>query len=95
MSLIGRRRGSTLILVAFAALILALARPGRAASADPCNPVVSVIACENSKPGTPQSQWDINGAGSSNIQGFATDMSVNVGGTISFKIKTPATVVPT
>ncbi len=92
MSLIGRRRGSTLILAAFAALVLVLvlARPGRAASTDPCNPVVSVIACENSKPGTPQSQWDINGAGSSNIQGFATDMSVNVGGTISFKIKTPA-----
>ena len=92
MSLIGRRRGSTLILAAFAALVLVLvlARPGPAASTDPCNPVVSVIACENSKPGTPQSQWDINGAGSSNIQGFATDMSVNVGGTISFKIKTPA-----
>ena len=54
-----------------------------------------MIACENSKPGTPQSQWDINGAGSSTIQGFATDISVNVGGTISFKIKTPATVVPT
>ena len=73
-----------------AALASALARPGRAAAADPCNPVVSVIACENSKPGTPQSQWDISGAGSSTIQGFATDISVNVGGTISFKIKTPA-----
>jgi hypothetical protein len=51
---------------------------------------VNVVACENSKPGTPQSQWDINGAGSSTIQGFATDISVNAGGTISFKVKTAA-----
>ena len=96
MSLIGRRRGSTLILAAFAALVLVLvlARPGRAASTDPCNPVVSVIACENSKPGTPQSQWDINGAGSSNIQGFATDISVNVGETVALQDQDARPVVP-
>ncbi|HYY78527.1 MAG TPA: DUF4082 domain-containing protein, partial [Actinomycetes bacterium] len=51
---------------------------------------VSPIACENSKPGTPQSTWDISGAGDSTIQGFTTDISVNVGQIVHFKIKTNA-----
>ena len=46
---------------------------------DPCNPVVNPIVCENSKPGTPDTEWDIQGAGDPTIQGFATDISVNVG----------------
>ena len=32
--------------------------------------------------------WDIDGAGSSNIEGFATDISVNHGNRIDFKINT-------
>ncbi|WP_203898140.1 DUF4082 domain-containing protein [Virgisporangium aliadipatigenens] len=51
---------------------------------------MNVIACENSKTGTDPSVWDISGAGDEGIQGFATDMSVNVGGQIRFKIKTTA-----
>ncbi|MGZ6869489.1 MAG: DUF4082 domain-containing protein, partial [Frankiaceae bacterium] len=63
--------------------------PARAAG--PCGPpVVNPVACENSQPGAPASQWDVSGAGSSTIQGFATDISVNVGQTVHFKIKTPA-----
>ncbi len=46
------------------------------------------IVLENQKQGTPQSVWDIDGAGSSNIEGFATDISVNVGNTVDFKINT-------
>jgi len=55
---------------------------------NPCD-----IVCENAKPGSPPSQWDVSGgnAGSSSIQGFATDISVNVGSTISFKVKTSST----
>ncbi|HKV62972.1 MAG TPA: N,N-dimethylformamidase beta subunit family domain-containing protein [Candidatus Acidoferrum sp.] len=41
-------------------------------------------------PGTPASQWYVQGAGSPNIQGFATDISVNVGQTVFFKIATNA-----
>ena len=70
-------------------VVLPVSAPA-ASAADPCSPVVSVIACENSKPGTPQSTWDISGSGDSTIQGFATDISVNVGGTVNFKIKTNA-----
>src|SRR4051812_16351394 len=63
-----------------------------AAVAAPCDtPIVSPVACENTKPGNPESEWGITGAGSGTIQGFATQMSVNVGETEGFKIDTPAT----
>jgi hypothetical protein len=55
-----------------------------AAAATSTNPIV----LENQKPGNPQSEWDIEGAGSSNIEGFATDISVNRGNRIDFKINT-------
>ncbi len=61
-----------------------------ASAADPCGPTGNKIACENSKPGTPKSVWDITGAGDSDIQGFATDISVNVGSRVDFKIDTDA-----
>jgi Domain of unknown function (DUF4082)/Fibronectin type III domain/Bacterial Ig domain len=51
----------------------------------------NAIVCENQLPGDAPSDWQINGAGDSTIQGFATSMSVNAGQTESFKIKTPST----
>src|SRR3954463_3466857 len=48
------------------------------------NPIVS----ENNQTG--DTDWDISGAGDPSIQGFATDISVNTGATVSFKIKTDA-----
>ncbi|MBL7739314.1 MAG: DUF4082 domain-containing protein [Chitinophagaceae bacterium] len=50
------------------------------------NPIVT----ENALPGNPQSEWDVSGAGSLSIQGFATDISINKGDTVHFKIKTDA-----
>src|SRR5205823_437898 len=44
----------------------------------------------NSKPGNPDSEWDIIGAGDPSIQGFATDISVNKGETVHFKVNTDA-----
>ena len=62
-----------------------------AAHADACTPpVASAVACENSLPGTPSSDWEVSGSGDSSIQGFGTAMSVNQGESISFKIKTTA-----
>src|SRR5689334_7082790 len=49
------------------------------------------IACENALQGNPASEWDISGAGDASIQGFATDISVNKGETVHFKINTDAT----
>ncbi|WP_374828237.1 N,N-dimethylformamidase beta subunit family domain-containing protein, partial [Mycoplana dimorpha] len=48
----------------------------------------NLIVLENQKQGNPESEWGISGAGSSNIEGFATDISVDNGKTISFKINT-------
>ncbi|ADX75040.1 hypothetical protein Asphe3_39520 [Pseudarthrobacter phenanthrenivorans Sphe3] len=63
--------------------------PARAAG--PCDaPVVSKVACENTQPGSPASEWRVTGAGDSTIQGYATSMSVNVGQTVTFKVKTTA-----
>lgn len=48
------------------------------------------IVSENNLPGTPQSVWDVSGAGDLSIQGFATEISVNKGETVHFKIQTNA-----
>jgi Bacterial Ig domain len=48
------------------------------------------IVIENCKPGTPPSEWDISGAGEDTIQGFATDISVNRGQAVQFKVDTVA-----
>src|SRR5215470_14542897 len=79
--------------VGLAGLVLPLvAETSPAGAAGPCGPpVVSAIACENSLPGTPASDWQISGSGSATIQGFATSMSVQPGDTVQFKINTPST----
>src|SRR5579864_1887222 len=48
------------------------------------------IEAENCLPGTAPSVWYIADAGSPNIQGFTTDISVNAGETVFFKINTNA-----
>ncbi|ASN53902.1 hypothetical protein CGQ25_04875 [Sinomonas sp. R1AF57] len=64
--------------------------PAQAAT-NPCAaPVTSAVACENTQTGTPQSDWMVSGAGDSTIQGYATQMSVNVGETVTFKVNTTA-----
>ncbi|GAA3088865.1 hypothetical protein GCM10010485_28860 [Streptosporangium carneum] len=52
-----------------------------------CQPV-NVICAENNLPGNPPSEWDVSGGGSSNIQGYAAQMSVNKGSTVQFKVNT-------
>jgi hypothetical protein len=74
--------------LALSGLLCSAAAPAMAETecASSPNPVV----CENAKPGDPPSDWQVNGVGSSTIQGYGTLMSVNVGQTESFKINTPA-----
>jgi methionine-rich copper-binding protein CopC len=57
-----------------------------------CRQLLSVnpIVAENQLPGTPQSVWGVQGAGDATIQGYATDISVNQGQTVSFKINDTA-----
>jgi hypothetical protein len=54
------------------------------------NLLSNAIVAENLLQGTPQSVWDVPGAGDATIQGFASDISVNQGQTISFKINDTA-----
>ncbi|HEX7285213.1 MAG TPA: N,N-dimethylformamidase beta subunit family domain-containing protein [Candidatus Angelobacter sp.] len=56
-----------------------------------CTSPQNQIEAENCLPGSPSSQWSVSGAGDQTILGFATDMSVNAGQTINFKINTTAT----
>jgi hypothetical protein len=80
-----RRPSIRLIAAAAAAFIVAggdAARPMLQAQGP--NPV----SIENGLPGDPD--WDISGAGDPTIQGFATDISVNTGDTVTFKVKTDA-----
>src|SRR5690348_5859026 len=72
-----------LVVSAFA--LAALPQASHAAVGTP--PVVNKVACENAQVGSPVDDWYIDGAGDDEIQGYATSMSVNVGQTISFKIK--------
>lgn len=68
----------------------AVAPAALAAADDPCGPTGSVVACENAKPGTSPDVWDVDRAGSDSIQGFATDISVDLGDRIDFKVDTDA-----
>ncbi|MEV4457621.1 DUF4082 domain-containing protein [Microbispora sp. NPDC049633] len=52
-------------------------------------PPTSVICLENSLPGSPPSEWDVPGSGSTAINGFTTQMSVNAGETQRFKVSAP------
>ncbi|WP_157269485.1 N,N-dimethylformamidase beta subunit family domain-containing protein, partial [Azohydromonas aeria] len=64
----------------------AAASPGGGGCASPANAVVA----ENCLPGNPASEWDVSGAGDASIQGYATQMSVNRGSTVFFKVRTTA-----
>ncbi len=67
-------------------LLVSVFSVGEAASS--CTSPANPIEAENCLPGTPSTTWDLPDAdqGDTTIQGFATDMSVNVGGTVHFKI---------
>ena len=81
-----RTRRAVLAMLAAALLLAALGTNVGVAAAACGNPV----SCENAKPGSAPSAWQIDGNGDQSIQGYATTMSVNKGQTIRFKIKTPA-----
>ena len=78
------------IIIILTGLLPISRRQVQAQVVDPCSPILNPIECENSKPGNPPSEWQISGTGDPSIQGFTTDMSVNRGQTIQFKIDTTA-----
>ena len=48
----------------------------------------SPVVAENLLPGSPSTEWDVNGAGSYDVQGFATRASVLPGAQVRFKVTT-------
>ena len=66
----------------------AQAPPAQPEAADPCAAPANQIVAENCRPGNPREEWDVTAAGDPEIQGFATDISVNLGETVEFKVKT-------
>lgn len=86
-----RRLAALAVLVLVVSGLVALTNPTASAAVDPCGPSGNEIACENSLPGVDPSVWDSQwGAGAESIQGFATDISVDVGSRIDFKVDTDA-----
>jgi VCBS repeat-containing protein len=79
---VARRVTVRVLLAAFAAFVLMLIDRGAGHPIVHASP--TTIADENLKPGA--DDWDVSGAGSPDIQGFATDISVNIGETVHFKI---------
>jgi hypothetical protein len=84
----------TLLRVMWAAgrfLLVALVLAGLAFCAfGTCTAPRNAIEAENCRAGSPSSEWYVSGTGSANIQGFTTDISVNAGQTIYFKVSATA-----
>jgi hypothetical protein len=60
------------------------------AHAAPCDAPANAIVAENCKPGASPGEWEIADSDSTAVQGFATDISVDQGATIGFKISANA-----
>ena len=73
-------------------LIALLCSADHALALSQCGSPANAIVAENCLMGNPSSEWDVgaNSNGDPTILGFATDISVNVGNTVAFKIKTDA-----
>ena len=88
-SLKAESRGNKGFLLGMIAVILfGLAGHAHAQCSNPANAIVA----ENCLTGNDSSEWDVktHDGGDTTIQGFATDISVNRGSTVFFKINTPA-----
>ncbi|MEV6580010.1 DUF4082 domain-containing protein [Streptomyces sp. NPDC051582] len=72
-----------------AALMATVLPPSSVAgAADPCGPGTNAIVCENSKPGTPMSDW-FSPSAYGDIKGFSAQTSVQAGETVQFKVQSP------
>ncbi|MER8045446.1 DUF4082 domain-containing protein [Streptomyces sp. NPDC094032] len=85
-----RRARSALFALAAALTAIFLPPVGEASAlADPCGTGSNPIVCENSKPGTPMSDW-FAGSSWGDIAGFPTKMSLQAGETLQFKVQSPS-----
>ncbi|GII89073.1 hypothetical protein Ssi03_70630 [Sphaerisporangium siamense] len=73
-------------LLTVAALLSAPAAPAQAMG--PCDAGGNKITCENTNTGTDKNVWDTNPHGT--VEGYGDQMSVNLGQTINFKVRSTA-----
>jgi hypothetical protein len=89
----GRTRLLVLVVLVVSLVLVSTSDPGTPVprsvlAAGVCDPpVTNPIPCENSKPGNPESEWQ-NETGAASIRGYTTDISVNRGEVVRFKVKT-------
>ena len=83
-----RFRPSFLAFTTSAALLASACAPPRMTTEEACANPANEIVAENCLKGHPATEWDINGYGDPSIQGFGTDIGINRGETIEFKIDT-------
>src|SRR4051794_4149943 len=91
MKFLDRKAARPSLLTGFgiaAAVLFLVSQTGNARLAAQCGP--NPIVCENAEIGASSDEWDVSGAGDSTLQGFATEISVNRGDTIHFKVSTTA-----
>src|SRR5262245_9903465 len=86
----GQRRALARMFALCLGVALLVSLPAQHAAAAPCDaPVVNAVACENTLPGS--TDWSFANSDSDSLQGFSTDISVNHGTTIGFKVDTTLT----
>jgi hypothetical protein len=80
-------------LLAAATLAAFVSLPLQAAqAATGCTAGMSQVACENLQPGTSEDEWQVPyGQAATDIEGFTTDISVNIGSTLNFKVNESTT----
>ncbi|MCD5350978.1 DUF4082 domain-containing protein [Kineosporia mesophila] len=76
---------AVVLVIGLAGVVMPTLTAAAGSAADACA-AGNAIVCENAKPGNPSSQWEIVGKGSSTVEGFATDISVDAGTTVKFKV---------
>ncbi len=74
-----------------AAVGLALGAAPAAAQVPACGAPANPVVAENCLRGNPASEWEVEGGGDPSIQGFATDISVDQGQAVGFKVETTVT----
>jgi hypothetical protein len=72
------------------AIALALLAAGQSQVAAADRAGAARMVEENLLPGSSPKQWDVEGTGDPTLQGFSTDISVNAGETVRFKVRTDA-----
>ena len=76
------------VLACCASAVSVTASIARATELDACRRPANDIVAENCRPGSPSTEWDVNGAGDWSIQGFASDISYAAGEAAAFYVKT-------